>query len=57
MLPTILEAAGIPEPVEVDGVKQQRVDGVSMLVDLRLRHSPEQAHHAVLRDAGKPRDL
>ncbi len=29
--PTILEAAGLPEPVEVDGVKQQRVDGVSML--------------------------
>ena len=29
--PTILEAAGLPEPVEVDGVKQQRVDGASML--------------------------
>ncbi|HEY4380350.1 MAG TPA: arylsulfatase [Acidobacteriaceae bacterium] len=29
--PTILEAAGIPEPVEVNGVKQQRVDGMSML--------------------------
>jgi arylsulfatase A-like enzyme len=29
--PTILEAAGIPEPTEVNGVKQQRVDGISML--------------------------
>lgn len=29
--PTILDAAGIPEPVEVDGVKQQRVDGMSMM--------------------------
>jgi arylsulfatase A-like enzyme len=31
IVPTILEAAGIPEPVEVNGVKQQRVDGMSML--------------------------
>ena len=29
--PTVLAAAGLPEPVEVDGVKQQRVDGMSML--------------------------
>jgi arylsulfatase A-like enzyme len=29
--PTILEASGIPEPTEVNGVKQQRVDGISML--------------------------
>jgi arylsulfatase A-like enzyme len=29
--PTILDAAGLPEPVEVNGVKQQRVDGISML--------------------------
>ena len=31
VVPTILEAAGIPEPLEVNGVKQQRVDGMSML--------------------------
>jgi len=31
VVPTILEAAGVPEPVEVNGVKQQRVDGMSML--------------------------
>lgn len=29
--PTILAAAGLPEPTEVNGVKQQRVDGTSML--------------------------
>jgi arylsulfatase len=29
--PTILAAASLPEPVAVDGIKQQRVDGVSML--------------------------
>ena len=29
--PTILEAAGIPQPTSVNGVKQQPMDGVSML--------------------------
>jgi len=29
--PTILEAAGLPEPMEVNGVKQRPMDGVSML--------------------------
>lgn len=29
--PTILAAAGLPEPTEVNGVKQQRVDGTSMM--------------------------
>jgi arylsulfatase len=28
--PTILDVAGLPEPVEINGVKQQRVDGISM---------------------------
>jgi arylsulfatase len=31
VVPTILEAAGIPEPVLVDGVQQQPLEGVSML--------------------------
>ncbi|MES2389998.1 MAG: arylsulfatase [Acidobacteriota bacterium] len=31
VLPTILEAAHLPQPVSVDGVQQQPVDGVSML--------------------------
>jgi arylsulfatase len=29
--PTILEAAGIPEPISVDGITQDPIDGVSML--------------------------
>ena len=29
--PTILEAAGLPQPREVDGVAQKAIDGVSML--------------------------
>jgi arylsulfatase A-like enzyme len=29
--PTILEAAGIPEPTEVNGVRQKPIEGVSML--------------------------
>ncbi|MBP1597281.1 MAG: putative arylsylfatase AtsD (Aryl-sulfate sulfohydrolase) (Arylsulphatase) [Acidobacteria bacterium] len=29
--PTILEAAGIPEPVAVDGIQQDPIEGVSML--------------------------
>lgn len=29
--PTILEAAGIPEPVSVDGIQQKPIEGVSML--------------------------
>lgn len=31
VLPTILEAAGIPAPETVDGVPQQPIDGISML--------------------------
>lgn len=30
IMPTILEAAGVPEPTSVDGVKQQPVDGTSI---------------------------
>jgi arylsulfatase len=29
--PTILDAAHVPEPVQIDGTKQQRVDGMSFL--------------------------
>ncbi|HEY5427241.1 MAG TPA: arylsulfatase, partial [Candidatus Tumulicola sp.] len=32
--PTVLEAAGIPEPVSVDGVAQKPIEGVSMLYSL-----------------------
>ena len=38
--PTILDAAGLPEPVEVNGVKQQRVDGVSMVSSFASANAP-----------------
>ena len=31
MAPTVLEAAGIPQPTTVDGIQQQPIEGVSML--------------------------
>src|SRR5699024_8735942 len=31
VLPTILDAAGLPEPVTVDGIDQQPIEGTSML--------------------------
>ena len=31
MAPTILEAAGLPQPLSVDGVQQKPIEGVSML--------------------------
>ena len=38
--PTILESCGLPEPVEVNGVKQQRVDGRSMLATFDSATAP-----------------
>jgi arylsulfatase A-like enzyme len=40
--PTILAAAGLPEPLEVNGVKQQRVDGISMLPTFASASVPGQ---------------
>ena len=40
--PTILDAAGIPEPKEVDGVQQQRVDGMSMLATFDSASTPSK---------------
>ncbi len=31
VLPTVLEATGIPQPTSVNGIKQQPIDGISML--------------------------
>ncbi|MBP6595915.1 MAG: arylsulfatase [Arenimonas sp.] len=39
--PTILEAAGIPEPVSVDGITQDPIDGVSMLSTFNDAAAPE----------------
>ncbi len=40
--PTILDAAHLPVPVSVNGVKQQRMDGVSMLATFASTTAPSQ---------------
>jgi arylsulfatase len=40
--PTILEAAGLPEPKEVNGVKQRPMDGVSMVYSFDDANAIEQ---------------
>ena len=40
--PTVLEAAHIPVPIEVNGVKQQRMDGMSMLATFASANVPSQ---------------
>ena len=40
--PTILEAAGIPEPVSVDGIQQDPIEGVSMLYAFDDGRAPER---------------
>lgn len=40
--PTILEAAGIPEPVSVDGIQQDPIEGVSMLYSFNEPTAPDQ---------------
>jgi arylsulfatase len=38
--PTILEAAGVPQPVSVNGIKQQPIDGVSMTATFASAFTP-----------------
>ncbi|MCF2515308.1 arylsulfatase [Sphingomonas sp. G124] len=40
--PTILEAAGLPEPTIVEGVQQTPIEGVSMLYSFNNADAPEQ---------------
>ncbi len=40
--PTILEAAGIPEPEQVDGIEQEPMDGTSFLYTLDDSAAPER---------------
>jgi arylsulfatase A-like enzyme/uncharacterized membrane protein len=40
--PTVLEAAGIPEPDQVDGIEQEPMDGTSFLYTLNDSASPER---------------
>jgi len=40
--PTILEAAGIPQPVSVDGIQQDPIEGTSMLYSFNDEQAPER---------------
>ncbi|MBX5462590.1 MAG: sulfatase-like hydrolase/transferase, partial [Steroidobacteraceae bacterium] len=40
--PTVLEAAGIPEPIAVDGIQQMPIEGVSMLYSFDDATAPER---------------
>lgn len=40
--PTILEAAGIPEPMTVDGIQQEAIEGTSMLYSFNDAAAPEK---------------
>jgi hypothetical protein len=40
--PTILEAAGLPEPVSVNGAQQRRIEGVSMLYSFNGANAAER---------------
>ncbi len=42
IFPTILEAAGIPEPISVDGVQQKPLEGVSMLYSFDEGEAPDR---------------
>ena len=55
--PTILEVAGLPEPVFVNGVQQRPIEGVSMAVFVQRCQGSRAARDAVLRDGGQPRHL
>jgi arylsulfatase len=43
--PTILEAAGLPEPVEVNGIKQVPISGTSMLYSFNDANAEDQHTH------------
>ncbi len=55
--PTVLEAAGIPEPSTVNGVTQRPDEGTPMNYSFDDADAAGAAHHPVLRDARQPRDL
>ena len=44
LVPTILEATGIPQPVEVNGVKQKPIEGISMMYTFKDSAAAEQRH-------------
>jgi arylsulfatase len=44
LAPTILEAAGIPQPSEVNGVQQRPIEGISMMYSFKDPNAAEQRH-------------
>jgi arylsulfatase A-like enzyme len=50
--PTILEAAGLPHPVSVDGVEQRPLQGVSLLYALDDENAPDRHHTQYFEAAG-----
>jgi arylsulfatase len=54
VMPTILEAAGIPAPDMVDGIKQKPIEGTSFAYTVRRteRQGAVAAQHPVFRDDG-----
>jgi arylsulfatase len=40
--PTVLEAAGLPEPTIVDGVEQRPIEGVSMVYSFNEKNAPDR---------------
>jgi len=59
IVPTILEAAGIRAPEEVNGIKQKPIEGVSMAYTFDKASADKPTTHktAVFRDDGRSRDL
>ena len=55
--PTILEAAGLPEPTMVNGVQQSPMEGTSMLYTFNDAGAAGAPRPAVLRDVRQPRHL
>ena len=55
--PTVLEAAGLPEPLSVNGVQQRPLEGVSMAYSFDDAARGRPPHDAVLRDVLQPRHL
>ena len=52
VMPTILEAAGLPAPRRVNGVEQQPVDGVSMAYSFDHPHAPSRRRTQYFEIAG-----
>ncbi len=59
IVPTILEATGIPAPETINGIVQKSVEGVSMKYTCGQgkRQRPHPTHDAILRDARQSRHL